>query len=407
MNKKQKLNRVVSWKIFGLYGLGNILGAGIYVLIGEVASEAGSALIWSFILAGIVASLTAMTYSALASQYPVSAGAAVYTERAFKNKNLSLGIGLALAFTGIISASALLRGFDRYFQELLSNLELLDGKIPAFVAILGLLTILSLVAFRGIKESAILAVILTLIEVGGLLIIIAVAGKYGDVPMAINQSFSSLPDISPIAIMLGAFLAFYAFIGFEDMVNMAEEIKEPKTSIKKGMMLALLVATGLYILVSISALAVLSASQLGESQAPLSEVFKQATSSSLPVISLIGVFAVTNGILAQIIMSSRVLYGLAREGWLHKSMLVISPKNHTPTYATLLTVFVIAVASLLFPLATLAKITSFILLIIFSIVHISALKLIQKNDLPLSPAIPLLGLVLNSGLIILQILNWI
>ncbi|MBP6041955.1 amino acid permease [Candidatus Saccharibacteria bacterium] len=401
-----KLKRSVNWKVFSLYGLGNILGAGIYVLVGDVAAVAGDGLLWSFLIAGVVATFTAITYSAFATKYPVSAGAAVYTERAFNSQLLSTAIGLSLAFTGVVSASALLHGFDRYFQQLLLNTSL-GGAIPSQAVILVLIGLLSLIAYKGIKESAVFAVILTLIEASGLLLIIGFAGVNGDFSASISQSVNSISSVEPMAIFLGGFLAFYAFIGFEDMVNIAEEVKEPKKSLRKGMLVALIGATVLYVLTAIAALSVLSSSELAASKAPLASVFQAASGSSLPIITVVGLFAVTNGVLAQIIMSSRVLYGLAREGWLPKPLGRISSKNQTPAVATTIAVLVITIAALSFPLVTLAKITSFALLIIFSVVQIAAIRLTSKKQLKLNRFIPIIGLVTNLVIITIQMLSWL
>jgi len=402
-----KFKRTISWKMLSLYGLGNILGAGIYVLIGEVARESGDGLVWSFLVAGVVALFTAITYGALASKYPVSAGAAIYTARAFKSPRLSSVIGLSMALTAVVSASALLNGFDRYFSSLLSTGS--SGvEIPSIVVMLSLLTILGLVAFKGIKDSTRLAVILTLFEAAGLVIIIFFAGANGQVVQAIEQTGNSLTSISPLAIALGGFVAFYAFIGFEDMVNVAEEVKNPKKSMRKGVLGALLVASVLYILVALSALSVLDSSTLAESSAPLSDVFTAATNMDFPLITIIGLIAITNGALIGIITGSRILYGLAKEGWLPKKLAYVSPKRNTPTNATWVVLIAIALMSVALPLGTLAQITSLILLMVFTFVQVSALKLIRDKKLTsLSPIIPVLGIIANVAVISLQVAGWL
>ena len=402
-----KLARTLSWKMLTLYGLGNILGAGIYVLIGEVAAESGDGMIWSFLIAALVASFTAVTYSTLAGKYAKSAGAAVYTSKAFGKPLLSTVIGLSIAATAVVSSSALLRGFDRYFQELLIELGLLNDRLPAVVFMLPLLGLLTMVALRGMKESAKIAVVLTVLEATGLLIIIAVAIAQGDIAGSLETSVSSLTSVEPLAIGLGGFLAFYAFVGFEDMVNVAEEVKNPETSMRKGMLSALIIASVLYIAVAVSALAILSSSQLAGSKAPLAAVFQEATNLSIPVITIIGVIAITNGVLIQIITGSRILYGLAREKWFPKQLAVISKTRQTPTTATLVIVSFIAIGSSLLPLGTLAQITSFILLIVFTVVHVSAIKLIKKGQLHnLKYYIPVLGIIVNSAVMALHISSW-
>jgi amino acid transporter len=402
-----KLKRTISWKMLTLYGLGNILGAGIYVLIGEVAKESGDAILWSFIGAGIVASFTAITYGAMASEYPVSAGAAIYTERAFKSKSWSTLIGLAMALTAIVSASALLNGFNNYFQVLLDTLGV-SFNVPSFVVILSLLALLAIFALRGIGDSTKLAVLLTLIETGGLLLIISFAFLYGDPASAISTSLSSIGSVTPLAILLGAFVAFYAFIGFEDMVNVAEEVKQPKKQIKRGMLTALTIAVILYILTVLAALAVLTSAELANSTAPLATVWQTVTNSDVPIITIIGIIAITNGALIGIITASRIIYGLAREGWITKKLAKISPKSNTPVRATYLVVGIIALAAVALPLGTLAQITSFVLLIVFTIVQFSALKLKRQNKLPtLKYYVPILGLFANFGVMTIQILSWL
>lgn len=402
-----KLKRTISWKMLALYGLGNILGAGIYVLIGEVAQESGDALLWSFVGAGIVASFTAVTYGAMASEYPVSAGAAIYTDRAFKAKKWSTFIGLAVALTAIVSASALLNGFDNYFQSLLGALDV-NFAVPSAVVILSLLGLLSFFALKGIGDSTKLAVVLTLIESAGLLLIISFAFLYGTPVDAISTSFGSVASASPLAIVLGAFVAFYAFIGFEDMVNIAEEVKQPKKQMKKGMLAALGIAILLYILTVIAALAVLTASELAQSEAPLALVWQTVTGSNFPIITIIGIIAITNGALIGIITASRIIYGLASEGWISKSLAQVSAKSKAPARATWLVVAIIAIAAVLLPLGTLAQITSFILLIVFTVVQIAALKLKRQNKLStLKYYIPVLGFLTNIGIITIQVLSWL
>lgn len=281
------------------------------------------------------------------------------------------------------------------------------SALPSPLIILATLSILGIIALRGIKESTRLAVTLTLIEAAGLLIILVVAGWNGDIASAITTSARSIGSIEPLAIALGGFLAFYAFVGFEDMVNIAEEVKNPKQNVKKGMLAALGVASVLYILVAIAALSVLSSSELADSKAPLAAVFEAATGSSLPIITVIGLFAVTNGVLTQIITSSRILYGLAREGWLPKKFASISPKTHTPQFATYIAIGLIALGSLSLPLGVLAQITSFGLLIIFSVVQIAAFRLRQRKQIQLHYSIPVLGLFANMGVIAIQILSWL
>ncbi len=401
-----ELKRTITWKILAIYGLGNILGAGIYVLIGEVAKESGNAMLWSFFAAGIIASFTAITYGALASEYPVSAGAAIYTERAFNSKKWSTAVGLTMALTAIVSSSTLLNGFNSYFQVLLETLGV-QFNAPSSLVILTILAILSFVALKGIGDSTKLAVLLTFTEAGGLLLIIGFAFFYGDPMDAIAVSMSSIGEIPPLAITLGAFIAFYAFIGFEDMVNVVEEVQQPERQMKKGILTALSIAVVLYGLTIIAALAVLTSSELAQSDAPLATVWQTATDSEFPLITIIGLIAITNGALIGIITSSRIIFGLAREGWISNKLAKISSKSSVPSRATYLVIGLIAITAIALPLGTLARITSFILLVVFTVVQAAALKLKVQNKLPnLNYCIPIIGLIANISVIVIQLFSW-
>ncbi len=397
IENKTKLKRTLGWKTYALYGLGNILGAGIYVLVGEVAKEAGNGAIWSFLIAGIVAAFTAVTYTALAKKYPVSAGEAIYAKRAFGSKKLSLMVGLTLAFSGVVSAGVLLNGFANYASELFD--------ISRYIYIIvGLLLFLA-VAIKGIAESARIAVLLTIVEFLGLLLVILVSLFSADFLTNATSVLTSSFDGGGLSIFFGTFLAFYAFIGFEDMVNIAEEVKNPKVNLKKGMLSALAVSSVLYVLIAIVALSVIPAATLGESNAPLADVFKTATGSTLPIITIIGVFAIINGVLAQIIMSSRVLYGLSSEKLIPNWFGRVHSRFQTPVNASAFVAALMLLVALIFPLAILANITSFALLIIFSIVQLSALRLRHQIRLPNS--VPIIGLILNTAIMLIQIFQWL
>lgn len=391
-----KLKRSLGWKVFGLYGLGNIVGAGIYVLIGEVAAEAGNGLIWSFAVAGVLAGFTAVSYAALSSKFPVTAAEVVYIKKAFNTRHLGLLIGLILVFSGLVSAGVLLNGFANYLDQLVT--------IPRGIVVTALAAIMGVIAARGIKESAAVAVIITIVEVLGLLIVVAVSllspGIFSNVSHVVSSSFNA--GILPI--LFGGFLAFYAFIGFEDMVNVAEEVKNPERNVKRGMFVAVFLSLLLYACVGIVALGVIPAESLAQSEAPLADVFRVATGSSIPLIPIIGLFAIVNGILAQIIMTSRILHGLSREDMIPHWFGATNRVTHTPVNATVVMTILMILAALSLPLSTLAMMTSFALLIIFCFVHLACLKL--RDQLNISPLFPAIGLTLNVAIITIQLYNW-
>lgn len=206
------LDRSLGLTLITLYGLGNILGAGIYVLVGEVVGAAGMGAPLAFIIAAAVAALTAFTYGELAARYPVSAGEAVYIHEAFGRRGLSMIVGLLIAAAGMVSSATLARGFVGYFQVLLAA--------PAALLIVCLVATLGLIAAWGIKSSVRIAALLTVIEAGGLVMIVIVAGGNLDtIPGKLPEMLLLGGESAISGVLLGAFLAFFAFIGFEDMVN--------------------------------------------------------------------------------------------------------------------------------------------------------------------------------------------
>ncbi len=394
------LKRTLTLPLLILYGLGNILGAGIYVLIGEVAGVAGLFTPLSFLLTSILLITTAFTYSELSSRYPVSAGEAVYLFKAFANQRLSFVIGIMIIITGVLSAAAIAVGFSGYLQVFV---DVSQGS-----AITTLLLILGLLAIWGIRQSVSVAALLTLIEILGLLIIIWVGQDHLTFAPIVERVDTLFDGDSSIwyGILAGSFLAFYAFIGFEDMVNVAEEVIEPEKNMPKAIMVSLLVAGGIYMLVSLVSINAITPQTLAQSKAPLALLYQQITGFSPVVITAIAMLAVVNGALIQIIMGSRVLYGMSQQGWLTKLFSRIHPRTNTPVYATITIVLIIYILALWLPLVTLAKMTSLFILIIFTLMHLSLLKIKSTKQAINSDircyhfSIPLIGLITNIVFII-------
>jgi APA family basic amino acid/polyamine antiporter len=376
MPAQPKLKRDVGLTLFTLYGTGNIIGAGIYVLVGKVAGEAGLLAPFAFVLAAVIAGLTGLSYGELAARYPVSAGEAVYLHRAFNRRSLSIAVGFLIALAGLVSAATMARGFVGYFNEFL--------VAPAALIIVVFVSSLTLIAARGIAESARVAAVLTLIEAGGLLWVIAVAS-----PNLANLVDFTLADTVPLTglawqgVLGGAFLAFFAFIGFEDMVNIAEEVRHPERTIPRGIMLAFVLSTILYLLVTVVSIATLAPAQLAASDAPLAEVYRIATAKSAAFISLIGLIAVINGALIQIIMAARIFYGMSCNGWLPTFFNVVNARTHTPLRATFVAGAMALVFALALPLVSLAKLTSGMVLVVFTLINLALIR-IKRRD----PAVP-------------------
>ncbi len=391
------LRRRLGFWLLAFYGLGNILGAGIYVLVGQVAAQAGYYAPLSFLVAAVVAGFTALTYAELSARFPVAAGVAVYVHEGFGIRWLSLVVGIVIALAGMLSAATLARGFAGYAEVFL--------PWPPALFILLLLAALTALAIHGIAESVKVAALFTLAELAGLLLIIGVGLPRLENLPALAAAAPPLTTAAPwVGILLGAFLAFYAFLGFEDMVNVAEEVKNPRRNMPRAILFAIGAALLLYGCVALVAVATLSPAALAASDAPLAEVYRHATGSEPVVITVIAMFAVVNGALIQIIMASRVFYGMARRGWLPAWLARVSPRTHTPVVATLLAGGVVTALALGFPLVRLAEGTSFLILAIFMLVNAALLR-IRRRPAPAGirtyPAwVPVGGLV-GSALLLL------
>lgn len=319
---RTRLKRSLGLIAVTLYGIGAIIGAGIYVLIGEVAGAAGYFAPLSFFIAAFIALFSALSYAELSAKFPRSAGEAIYVQEAFGQPLLTRVVGLLVIFTGVVSAATLSAGMVGYFHVFINWPAAL--VIVLFVAIIGAIAIL------GIQQSAWMVGAITVIEAGGLIYVIFTA----DATMGVREWSSELSttdiDLSVLSgIFLGCFLAFFAFIGFEDMVNIAEEIKHPENTLPRAILLALLLATLLYIAVIVAALSTLPPEQLAASKAPLADVMI-ASGQPAEWIALISLIAVINGAIVQLIMAARVIYGMARNRMLPRPLAHVDAKTSTP-----------------------------------------------------------------------------
>ena len=397
-----QLRRTIGLPLLLFYGLGNILGAGIYVLIGKVAAEAGAYIPLAFFTAFIVASFSAFTYSELAARYPLAAGEAVYIDEAFHLAALSRITGLLIACAGMVSAAAIARGFYGYFSTFI--------QLPEAVVVAGIILLLGIVTVWGISQSVGAAASLTVIEVIGLLLIIW-AGRdvLAAIPAHRDVLIPPVQHTALLGIVLGSFLAFFAFIGFEDMVNIAEEVDNPQRNLPAAILLALLIAAVIYSLVALVAVLAVDVDTLVASKAPLADVLAATSSVDPRTISFISMIAIVNGALIQLIMASRLFYGMANKGWLWRRLSSINANTQTPVAATVLVVLVTMGLALWFPLEALAKGTSYLVLVVFALVN-AALVLIKRSH-P-APAgvlnnpmwVPIAGFVTSSGLVILQLM---
>ncbi|WP_031432431.1 APC family permease [Methylomarinum vadi] len=402
MAQKTTLKRAITLPLLVFYGTGTILGAGIYALIGEIAALSGQFAPFSFLLSAMIAALVAFTYAELSSRYPKSAGEAVYVSQAFHSRSLTALVGWGIVFTGIVSSGVMARGFFGYLTEFL--------VIPESLAITGFVLFISAIAIIGISLSVTVASLVTLIEIGGIVLVLFVSRS--SLPSLIDQWPNIVPPLSwPVwqNIIFGAFLAFYAFIGFEDMVNVAEEVIEPEKTLPPAILLALLITTLFYILIALVAVLTLPIPQLAEHKAPFALILK--TNSDIPpaIISLISLIAILNGALVQIVMGSRVLFGMAEKGVAPKLFGNINRATRTPVIATVFFAIILLLMALWLPIAELAKMTSFVILTIFALISLS-LCLIKMRD-TINRAnhfsapflVPLFSFLACLGLLVLQL----
>ena len=365
------LRRRLGLPLLVLYGTGITIGAGIYVLIGAVAGHAGKYAPLSFLIAAIVMALTVASYAELSTRFPVSAGEAAYVRAAFQSRVMSTFTGLLTIAIGVVASSAVTLGSAGYIGQLVD--------IPQGVTVVIIAVTLGSVAAWGIFESALLAGVFTVIEVGGLLAII-VAAIHAEVPVFAALVPPLPTDAHTMAgIAFASLLAFFAFIGFEDLANVVEEAKVPHRDIPRAMVLTLLISTVLYVAVAAVAVSAVSVERLSSSPAPLSVVFREVAGVSPTTISVIAIVATLNTILAQMAMAARVLYGMARQGDLPRVLGRVHSKTATPLIATALIVLLVITFALAVPLVQLAESTSLATLVVFALVNLALLRLRKRR----------------------------
>lgn len=397
------LARRLSLPLTTLYGLGNILGAGIYVLVGEVAGLAGAYAPMAFVVAGALAGLAAFTYVELTSRFPLSSGGAAFVHEAFGIRRLSVAVGLLIMGVGIAAAATVARGFVGYFQVLV--------PAPAVLVIVVVVFGLGALAAWGIRESAGVAALFTLIETFGLLLVIwATRHELATLPARVGEM---MPPAVPGAwhgILAGGVLAFFAFTGFEDMVTVAEEVRDAPKNMPRAIVLALAISAVLYMLVMLGAVLAIPPVELAGSDAPLGLIYERMVGASPALIALIGTFAVVNGALVQIVMASRMLYGMSRQGWLPARLGTVARRTRTPVLATGLVTGIVLLLALAFPVVQLAEATSFLLLVNFSIMSLSLCVIKRRGPAPAGartvPAwVPAVGFVASLAFISFQVVT--
>lgn len=401
-----QLKRVLTLPLLTLYGVGTTVGAGIYVLTGKVVEVAGVFAPLSFLAAACLAGLSAASFAELSTRMPRSAGEALYVREGLRMPRLSVVVGLMVAASGVISSAVLTKGFTGYLGLVL------DWPAPVFTALL--LASLVLLAIWGIREAVIAAAAITVVEVGGLLLVVWVArdGLAETGPwVATLLDGAGRPALGLLA--SGTVLAFFAFIGFEDMVNVAEEVRDVRRTMPRAILLTLLITAFLYFVVSLVALLSASGAALGQSDAPLADIYARATGASPLPIVFIGTLAIVNGALIQIIMGSRVLYGLAAQKQIPAGFARLHPTRRTPVVATIVVGGLVALLALFFPLEALARLTSVVVLSVFTLVNLSLVALkrrgvrVEHSTFVMPLWVPLCGGVASAGLVVYQLVVFV
>lgn len=398
-----RLRRCIGLPLVTFYGLGNILGAGIYVLIGKIAGVAGMLAPVAFFIASLAAAFTAFTYAEFASRLPSSAGVTAYLHAGFGRRRLSVLAGYLILASVLVSAGTLVNGFVGY-------LRVFVDLPPGVLAVLTV-GLLAAVAASGVGLSLRATAVFTLIEAAGLLWVVAAAGdSLAALPAHLPQFAPGPSPASWQGILVGAFLAFYAYTGFEDMVTLAEEVREPERNMPRAILLALLASTVLYAAVALVAVLTVAPEELAASEAPLALVYNRATGADPAPIALISLFAVVNGALVQIIMLSRQLYGMSRRRWMPAWLGYLHPRRRTPLAAIAVVALLVAVLALSFALVALAAATSFLLLVIFVLVNLALLRVKRDRPRPSGARVfprwvPVGGLVLSLLLLVLQLFS--
>jgi len=344
------------------YGIGNIVGAGIYVLVGDAAGLAGSSIWLSFLIGAIVAGFTGLTYAELSSMYPRAASEYIYVGRAYGSRLLSFATEWTMLITEIVAASAVSIGFAGYLKAILGT--------PILPVAVILLLSLTLIASAGAEYWLKVNTALSILAIAGLIIVILLGST------SISRMQYAPPQGGIAGVIGASILVFFAYIGFDNMSNIAEDTKNPETTIPRGLIIAIVVTTILYVLVGISAVSLVAPSQLSSSDAPLA----LAASSKLGVagfylISAIALMTTMNTVQVLVIVSSRIIYGMAKEHALPSTPSYVSKNTRTPLLA-IATVFIIALAFLpLSSASAIARVTSFGSLVTFALVNIALLHL--------------------------------
>jgi APA family basic amino acid/polyamine antiporter len=404
-SEETQLNRAITKPLLVAFVTGDILGAGIYAVAGEVAGEVGGAIWAPILLAFALALLTALSYAELVTKYPRAAGAALYVHKAFSRPFLTFMVAIAVMASGISSAStsALAFGGD-YLGAFIS--------FPQVLAAVLFLLVLAGINYRGISESIKVNLGLTLIEALGLVVVIVIGGFALSTGRGeVSQAFMFKEGASvPLAILGGTALAFFSFLGFEDSVNVAEETRNPRKAYPFALFAGLLIALAFYLLVVLTAAVIVPPGELGGSSAPLLQVVQIGAPAFPPrAFAIIALLAVSNTALINLIMASRLLYGLSDQGIVPALFSRVHSQRRTPWVAIIIVTIMAMLLVATGTIGALADTTVLLLLTIFTLVNIAVLVLrretLDVEHFHAPTIVPVLGALSSAGLAISTIID--
>jgi basic amino acid/polyamine antiporter, APA family len=397
-----KLKRDLGLFQITVAGIGIILGAGIYALIGVAASQAGNLTWLAFLISAFIAFFTGLSYAELSSMFRGDAGEYDYVSSAF-NKKIGIVMGISMIGAGVVTSSAVALGFAGYFTSLVD--------MPYVLAAMLLILLTTTINFIGIKEASWFNTLSTLIEFLGLIIIVAIGIKYlGNVNLIENPNGN-------VGLFSAAALVFFAYMGFESIIKLSEETKNPEKNIPLAIMLSIGITSIVYVLVAISAVSVVGWEALATSAAPLSLVAQTALGSiSGKILAIIALFSTANTVLMALVTSSRQIYGMAKKGSLPKVLGKIHLRTGTPWVAVLGISLLTIIFTLLGDLELVANITNFFLFLTFIAVNLSLIILRYKSPQIKRPfrvpgsignlaLLPLIGVLSSTFMIVFMIWN--
>ena len=401
-SREPRLQRDINLFEATIYGIGLILGAGIYALIGKVVGIAGNATWMAFLLAAGIATMTGLSYAELASTFPKSAAEFTYVKEAYNKKIFSFSVGWILIFSGFFSIATIAIGFGGYFIGLTGY----SGNPISSIIIVAIILIilLSLVNFIGIEESAKLNIIFTFIEAAGIILIIVLGfSNLGNISINFLEFPVSTSNIF-LALLSAAALIFFAYIGFEDIANISEETENPTKTIPRALILSILITTILYILMAVAVVGS-GVSNLELYPNPLSAIAQSFLGpAGALVMSIIALFATANTVLIMLIVGSRMMYGMSIAGALPKIFSKVHRKTSTPWVAIIFTM-IVAIGFVFFgDIELVARVCVFAVFLVFFIVNITLIYLRKtqpdlerpfkvKPSIKWIPIFPLIGAI--------------